>query len=138
MSKERSPVYQGFEYRVRLAVSIPQAWAEFLREVALCHYDGWCRESARSGIVNGLRNTACDSEFSSSFPVSWRDMDHLTKVMEQARYYADSEQQQCYVTEINTWIRQVKCLLVDHEKALAKWASEQTALMLTGLVSSEE
>lgn len=138
MSEERSPVYRGFEYRVRLAVSIPLVWAELLRDVALQHYDLWCRESARDGVVNALRNTACDSEYPSSHPVEWRDLDLLAKIMEQARYHAVSEQALACVAEINTWICQVKGWLVQREEALAKWDSEQDAPMATCLVSSAE
>ena len=127
MREERSPVYRGYEYRVRLAVSIPSAWAELLRDVALHHYDLRCRESAQAGVVNGLRNTACDSEYPSSYPVAWRDLDLLAKIMEQARYRATSEQGQAYVAEINAWICQVKRWLIEREEALAKWDSEQAA-----------
>jgi hypothetical protein len=121
------PVYRGFEYRVRLAVSIPLAWAELLRDVALHHYDHWCRQSAKAGVVNALRNTACDSEHPSSYPVEWRDLDLLAKIMEQSRYYAVSAQAQACAAEINAWICQAKSWLVEREEALAKWDSEQGA-----------
>lgn len=138
MIQTPSPVYRGFEYRVRLAVSIPQAWAEFLRAVALQHYDLRCQESARCGIVNALRNTACDSEHPSSFPVGWRDLDLLAKIMEQARYHAISGQAQARVVEINAWIYQAKGWLVAREEALAKWDSEQLVPMPTHPLASEE
>jgi hypothetical protein len=127
-SEERSPICRGFEYRVRLAVSIPLAWAELLRDVALHHYDALCRESAKAGVVNGLRNTACDSEHPSSFPVEWRDLDLLAKIMEQARYHTALEQE--LEGEINAWIRQAKGRLVERSAALAKWDSEQSASIL--------
>jgi hypothetical protein len=83
-----APLCKGFEYRVRLAVAIPLAWGEFLRLVALNHYDSWCRQSAKAGIVNGLCNTASDAEVPSTFPLDWRDFDLLTKIMEQAHYFS--------------------------------------------------
>lgn len=124
MSDER-PVHRGFEYRVRLAVSIPMAWAEFLREVALHHYDHWCRESAKAGVVNALRNTASDAEYPSPYPVEWRDLDLLAKIMEQARYHAKSEEAWARVGRINAWIRQAKDWITERGEALAKWDSEQ-------------
>lgn len=129
MSREKTPEYRGFEYRLRLAVSIPLAWAEFLRTVALQHYDSWCRESARAGVVNGLRNTARDLEYSSSFPVEWGDLDLLAKIMEQAHYHATSEPLKMLAVEINAWIRQAKDWLVEREEALVKWDSEQVSPM---------
>ncbi len=125
MCAEKTPVYQGFEYRVRLAVSIPLAWAEFIHDAALHHYDLRCRESARAGVVNALRNTACDSEHPSSYPVEWRDLDLLAKIMEQAHYRDYSEAQRESIAEINAWIRHVKGGLIEREEALAKWNSEQ-------------
>jgi hypothetical protein len=127
MHEERSPVYRGYEYRVRLAVSISSAWAELLRDIALHHYDLRCRESAQAGVVNGLRNTACDSEHPSSYPVAWRDLDLLTKIMEQARFRTASEQEQARAAEIIAWICQAKKWLLEREEALAKWDSEQVA-----------
>ena len=127
MSDEESPVYRGFEYRVRLAVSIPLAWAEFLRDVALCHYDLWCQESAKAGVVNALRNTACDSEHPSSYPVEWRDLDLLAKIMEQARYHAKSDETWERVARINAWIQQAKDWIVERSEALAKWDAEHVA-----------
>ena len=119
-----APVYSGFEYRVRLAVSIPTAWAEFLRTVAQHHYDGLCREVAKAGVVNALCNTACDGEFPSNYPVDWRDLDLLAKIMEQARYHADSDELVECMRSIDAWIRQAKMLIRGREESLAKWAAE--------------
>jgi hypothetical protein len=138
MSDEKTPEYRGFEYKLRLAVSIPLAWAEFLRTVALQHYDLWCRESAKAGVVNGLRNTACDSEYPSSFPVEWRDLDLLAKIMEQSHYHAVSEPLKALAVEINAWIRQVKDWLVEREAALVKWDSEQISPVPIRSLASEE
>lgn len=138
MSDEESPVYRGFEYRVQLAVSIPVAWADFLREVALHHYDAWCRESAKAGVVNGLRNTACDSEYPSSYPVGWGDLDLLAKIMEQAGYHAKSEETRVLAVKIRAWIRQAKDWIVERSEALARWDSEQSPLAPVGHASGEE
>jgi len=129
MSDEESPVCRGFEYRVRLAVSIPLAWAEFLREVARHHYDHWCRESAKAGVVNALCNTACDAEYPSNYPVEWRDLDLLAKIMEQAQHHAKSEETRTRVVRINAWIRQAKDWIVERSEALAKWDTEQARLV---------
>lgn len=119
------PVCKGFEYRVRLAVSIPLAWAEFLRTVATHHYDYKCRESAKGGVVNALRNTACDSEFPSSYPIAWNDFDLLAKVMEQARHHTDSIQTMELASAIDAWIRQTKAKISAREEALARWSAER-------------
>jgi hypothetical protein len=78
------PQVIGFEYQVRIAVSLPRAWTTLLKQIAARHYDYQCRESGDHGVINGLHNTACDGDFPSSSPVSWRDLDLITKVMEQA------------------------------------------------------
>jgi hypothetical protein len=138
MSDKKTPEYRGFEYKLRLAVSIPLAWAEFLRTVALQHYDARCQESARAGVVNGLRNTACDLEYSSSFPVGWRDLDLLAKIMEQAYYHATSEPLKVLAVEINAWIRQAKDWLVERGEALVKWDAEQVSPMPIHASAREE
>lgn len=123
------PVFKGFEYRVRLAVSIPIAWGNFLRIVAIRHYDYKCRESAKDGVVNALCNTACDGEFSSSYPVEWGDLDLLAKIMEQAHYYTrDGLLTGDIAAVIDAWIRQTKTLLTARADALSRWDAEQTAV----------
>lgn len=124
-AEEASPVCKGFEYRVRLAVSIPLAWAEFLRGVALTHYDWKCRESATAGVVNGLRNTACDAAYPSSHAVEWRDLDLLAKIMEQANYHVASPELAARAAAISRWIRWSKDLIVAREQALATWSAAQ-------------
>lgn len=124
LEEARYPIYDGFEYRVRLRVSIPRAWGEFLRIVARHHYDGWCKESARSGVVNGLCNTACDEpEIATRFPVGWRDLDLLAKIMEQAHYHVDSAASQERAQKIDAWIDQAKAWIVAREEALATWSA---------------
>jgi len=82
-----APKQYGFEYTVRLAVSIPLAWAELLKACAKHHYDYKCRESGDQGVVNGLYNTAQGGPLESNFPVSWRDLDLVSKVAEQLHYH---------------------------------------------------
>lgn len=123
--KEAEPVFRGFEYNVRLAVSIPLAWAEFLRRAAESHYDYKCRESAKAGVVNALCNTACDGEFASSHPLSWQDFDLLTKIMEQGQAVAISSTSQEIAASVESWIQQSKMRLVAREQSLARWDSEQ-------------
>lgn len=126
MSVEIYPICLGFEYHVRLAVSIPLAWAAFLRTVAQHHYDYKCRLSAKNGIVNGLYNTAYDSEFPSSFSVGWADLDLLEKIMEQAHWYACPEQVE--IVEIGAWISQAKTWISEREVLLVQWSAEQNKL----------
>ena len=114
-------VFMGFEYRVRIAVSIPRAWAEFLRIVALHHYDYRCRESANAGVVNALCNTARDAEFPSTHPIDWRDLDLLSKIMEQARHHDAPE----LAAVIDGWIRRTKTQIAAREEALARWDAAQ-------------
>lgn len=125
---EELPVFRGFEYQMKRAVSIPRAWAEFLREVAAHHYDFKCQESAERGIINGLLNTACDNEYPSTYPLGWREFDHLTKVMEQARYHATTPALSKRSAAITEWIRESQRLCRAQEAALAVWDADQEAL----------
>lgn len=95
----------GFEYEVRLAVSLPLAWTSLLKQVAAHHYDFMCREAGKQGIINGLHNTACDSEFPSSFRVAWRDLDLIAKVMEQANCHSNDT---LLLAAIDQWLRETK------------------------------
>jgi hypothetical protein len=122
-----SPLHKGFEYRVRLAVSIPLAWGEFLRDVAAHHYDYKCRESAKAGVVNALCNTACDGEWPSSYPVEWSDLDLLAKIMEQARYHVVNVETSELLAAINAWIRQTKAQITARTEALSRWDAEQVS-----------
>jgi hypothetical protein len=129
MSAERFPMYRGFEYHVRLRVSIPGAWAELLRDVALRHYDLWCRECAKDGKIRALCKGARDGEFPWCHPVEWQDLDLFAKIMEQADYCVTRDQERACIAEINQWIRQMKDCLLEREEALRKWDSEKTVLL---------
>lgn len=78
-----TPMQFGFEYEVRLAVSIPIAWATLLKQAAEHHYDYKCRECGDRGVINALYNTACDGEYPSSYPVTFSDLDLVSKVAEE-------------------------------------------------------
>ena len=83
-----TPQQRGFEYEVKLAVSIPLAWAELLKQCSKHHYDWKCRESGECGVVNGLYNTAIDGPLSpSTYAVSWRDLDLVSKIAEQLHHH---------------------------------------------------
>ena len=82
-----APIQRGFEYEVRVAVSIPIAWATLLKQAAEHHYDYKCREAGTCGVVNGLFNTAQDGEFPSTYAVSWSNLDLVTKVAEQLHHH---------------------------------------------------
>lgn len=97
-----APQQYGFEYEVRLAVSIPSAWAELLKQCAKHHYDYKCRESGDCGVVNALYNTAIDGPLASNYPVSWRDLDLVYKVTEQLPYHTDDH---TLILAIRTWLR---------------------------------
>lgn len=79
-----TPIVSGFEYEVRLAISLPIAWTTLLKQVGAAHYDYKCREAAECGVINGLHNTACDGEFPSNHPVSLRDIHLIMEVLERA------------------------------------------------------
>ena len=97
-----APIQKGFEYKVRLAVSIPLAWAKLLKEASKHHYDMVCNEAGHHGVVNGLYNTALDSEWPSTYPVSWRDLDLITKVAEQLEYHSHDHE---LIRAIRAWLR---------------------------------
>lgn len=102
MSENTMPIQRGFRYEVSLYVSIPLAWATLLKESAKHHYDHRCNEAGHHGIVNGLFNTACDSEFPSTSSVTWSDLDLITKVAEQLEYHTADH---ALIREIRTWLR---------------------------------
>jgi len=83
------PKQYGFEYEVKLAVSIPLAWATLLKEAAKHHYDYKCRESGDRGVVNALYNTALDGEYPSNHPVSFSDLNLVSKVAEQVHHHTE-------------------------------------------------
>lgn len=84
-----APIQHGFEYEVRLAVSIPIAWAELLKQAAKHHYDYKCRETGDHGVVNALYNTAYDGQWPSNYPVSFSDLNLVSKVAEQLHYHTN-------------------------------------------------
>jgi hypothetical protein len=106
-----------FSYEVRLAVSLPRAWTTFLKRVASGHYDYKCREAGECGVINGLNNTTCDGEFPSSFRVTWRELDLITKVMEQARYHRDGDKADV-APAIHQWLRETKIAIEERHAAI--------------------
>lgn len=94
-----------FSYTVHLAVSIPLEWTMLLKQIAAQHYDDKCRDAGKRGVINGLHNTACDGEFPSSLRVTWRDLDLITKVLEQAHYFPEST---ALAVAIGQWLRETK------------------------------
>jgi hypothetical protein len=105
MSKQEPslPIQRGFTYEVSLYVSIPLAWATLLKLVAKHHYDYKCRETGDHGTVNGLFNTALDSECPSVSAVSWRDLDLVTKVAEQLEHHTNDH---VLIHTIRMWLRE--------------------------------
>lgn len=102
------PVARDFEYKVRLNVAIPLAWARMLKAVGSCHYDHKCREMAERGAVNGLHNVAtfnedlaCKTGDPTTFPVGWGDCDGMMKILEQAHYEFDL----VVIDNIRGWLR---------------------------------
>lgn len=108
------PIDRGFEYEVRLCVSIPLSWASLLKEAAAHHYDHLCREIGKQGVINGLYNTAYDSEYPSTRAVSWRDLDLITKVAEQLEYHT---QDHLLIRAIRRWLRETKDA-IEHQRVL--------------------
>jgi hypothetical protein len=99
------PIRRGFEYEVRLAVSIPIAWADLLKQAAQHHYDYKCRETGDRGVVNGLYNTALDGPWPSTIAVSWRDLDLVAKVAEQLQHHTKDH---LLVLAIRAWLQDSK------------------------------
>ena len=96
------PIQRGFTYEVRLYVSISLAWATVLKAASKHHYDLRCNEAGHHGVINGLFNTACDSEWPSVYPVTWSDLDLTTKVCEQLEYHTTDHE---LVRAIRAWLR---------------------------------
>ncbi len=97
------PIRIGFHYEVRLAVSIPIAWATLLKAASKHHYDLRCNEAGHHGVINGLFNTAQGSEWPSNHPVTWSDLDLITKVAEQLEYHTNDH---ALIRAIRAWLRE--------------------------------
>jgi hypothetical protein len=97
-----SPLQYGFEYEVKLAVSIPMAWAVLLKEAAKHHYDYKCRESGDRGTVNGLFNTAQGGPLQSSYAATFSDLDLVSKVAEQLHHHTKDRM---LVLAIQAWLQ---------------------------------
>jgi hypothetical protein len=95
------PQHRGFEYEVKLAVSIPLAWARLLKEASKHHYDYKCREIGERGVVNALYNTAYDGEWPSTYPVSFKDLNITAKVAEQLHHHTNDH---VLIIAIRGWI----------------------------------
>ena len=118
MSTDRPmPIQRGFEYEVRLAVSIPLAWATLLKESSKHHYDYKCRATGDHGTVNGLFNTALDGEWPSTLPVTWSDLDLTTKVAEQLEYHTTDHM---LTREIRAWLRETMDAIEAQRQACLK------------------
>lgn len=96
-----APKQYGFEYTVRIAVSIPIAWATLLKEASKHHYDARCREIGEQGVVNGLYNTAYDGQWPSNYPVSFSDLNIVSKVAEQLHWHTKDS---ALMFAIHTWL----------------------------------
>ena len=97
-----TPIQRGFEYEVRLAVSIPLAWAQLLKEASKHHYDYKCRETGDCGKVNALYNTAFDGEWPSTCAVSFSDLNLVSKVAEQLHHHPEDG---LLVLRIRAWLQ---------------------------------
>ena len=103
MSENSTPLQRGFRYEVSLYVSIPFAWAAVLKAVSKQHYDSRCKAEGDHGVINGLYNTALDSEWPSIYPVTWSDLDIIAKVAEQLEYHTTDH---ALIHAIRTWLRE--------------------------------
>ena len=97
-----APLQFGFEYEVKLAVSIPLAWAELLKAAAKHHYDYKCRESGERGTVNGLYNTSQGGPLQSSYAATFGDLDLVSKVAEQLHHHTEDRM---LVLAIHAWLQ---------------------------------
>jgi len=96
-----TPIQHGFEYEVRLAVSIPIAWATLLKLAAEHHYDYKCRETGKCGTVNALYNTAYDGEWPSTHAVSFSNLNLVSKVAEQLHHHTNDH---ALILAIRGWL----------------------------------
>lgn len=103
----------GFEYEVKLAVSIPIAWAKLLKLAAKHHYDYKCRESADRGVVNALYNTAYDGAYPSNHPVTWSDLDRVWKVAEQLHHHTNDH---ALLISIHKWLHETMNAIASQRK----------------------
>lgn len=106
-----APVARDFEYKVRLNVAIPLAWAKVLKTVGANHYDYKCQEAAQRGVVNALYNVAVWNEepvdkdgprWPSTHPVEWADCDCMMKILELGTFYGFNPGALC---SILVWLR---------------------------------
>ena len=104
-----APLQYGFEYEVKLAVSLPLAWAELLKEASKHHYDARCREIGERGVVNGLYNTAQggplhteSGAWFSSYAVTFSDLNIVSKVAEQLHHHTKDR---VLVLAIRAWLQ---------------------------------
>jgi len=119
------PIEHGFEYEVKLAVSIPLAWAQLLKEASKHHYDYKCREIGECGVINGLYNTAYDGKWPSTSSVSFRDLDITAKVAEQLHYHTDNH---LLVLAIRAWLQDtMKAIAKQHEVCMKLPGSAEAA-----------
>jgi len=102
MSGDVRPIQRGFEYEVRLAVSIPLTWANLLKQASQHHYDYKCRETGKQGVINALYNTAFDGEWPSTYPVSFSDLNLVSKVAEQLHHHTEDH---LLVLVIRAWLQ---------------------------------
>ena len=120
------PLHYGFEYEVRLAVSIPQAWAALLKQAAGQHYDDKCREAGERGVINGLYNTSIDGPLGpSTYAVSWRDLDLTTKVAEQIEHHTTDH---VLVAAIRDWLRETMEAISKQRELCAQLAGSTEAV----------
>jgi hypothetical protein len=108
-----APIQLGFEYEVRLCVSIPLAWSSLLKLCAEHHYDYKCREAGKQGVVNALHNTALNGESPSHHPVSWRDLDLVSKVAEQIHHHTKDHVQ---ILAIRGWLNTTMNAIVQRRR----------------------
>lgn len=103
------PMQYGFEYEVKLSVSIPIVWARLLKETAKHHYDYRCRECGDRGVINALYNTSFDGECPSNHPVTFSDLNLVS-----SRHHTDDSD---LVFAIHAWLQDTRGAL-DRQRAL--------------------
>lgn len=114
---DAKPQHHGFEYEVKLAISIPLAWAQLLKEASKHHYDYKCREIGECGVVNALYNSAYNGEWPSTYPVSFRDLDIIAKVAEQLHHHTKDPR---LVLAIHVWLHDTMEALAKQRKVCMK------------------
>lgn len=79
----------GYKYDVSVMVTFTPDEVKAMTRLSQEHYDGLCRSTSKpGGFLYGLMNHVvwCDASTAiTAYPLSWRQVDTLTKILESAK-----------------------------------------------------